>query len=78
MEADGDAASTITVQLYEADETPLDGGRDEVTLSTDLGELTAVTDNADGTYTAELRSAEEGTATVTGTLMVSRSTTRRR
>ncbi|MDZ7781199.1 MAG: invasin domain 3-containing protein [Gemmatimonadota bacterium] len=68
VEADGDAASTITVQLYEADETPLTEGGDEVTLSTDLGELTAVTDNADGTYTAELRSAEEGTATVTGTL----------
>ncbi|MDZ7781201.1 MAG: invasin domain 3-containing protein [Gemmatimonadota bacterium] len=68
VEADGDAASTITVQLYDADGNPLTEGGDEVTLTTDLGELTEVTDNGDGTYTAELRSADEGEATVTGTL----------
>jgi uncharacterized protein YjdB len=66
--ADGDAFSTITVEVFDADGDPVGEGGDEVALATTLGELTDVEDRGDGTYTAELRSAEAGTATVTGAL----------
>lgn len=66
--ADGDAFSTITVEVFDADGDPVGEGGAEVTLATTLGVLTGVEDRGDGTYTAELRSVEDGTATVTGTL----------
>lgn len=66
--ADGDAFSTITVEVFDADGDPVGESGAEVTLATTLGELTEVEDRGDGTYTAELRSVEDGTATVTGTL----------
>lgn len=66
--ADGDAFSTITVEVFDAGGDPVGEGGAEVTLATTLGELTGVEDRGDGTYTAELRSVEDGTATVTGTL----------
>jgi protocatechuate 3,4-dioxygenase beta subunit len=68
VEADGDAASLITVRVFDQDGAPMPAGGDAVTLATDLGTLTPVADLGDGTYTAELRSTEAGTATVTGTL----------
>lgn len=60
--------STITVQAKRANGTNITTGGDAVLLSTDLGALTAVTDNNDGTYTATLTSSTSGTAHVTGTI----------
>jgi adhesin/invasin len=64
----GAEASTITVQLKDGGSANLSAGGDTVTLSTDLGTLSAVTDNGDGTYTATLTSLVTGPATVTGTV----------
>lgn len=67
--ADGTATSTITVQLKDANGNDLSTSGGTVTLSTDLGTLSTVTDNGDGTYTATLTSATTaGTATISGTL----------
>jgi len=65
--ADGASTSTITVQAQDEFGNELEEGGDEVTLKTDKGSLSAVTDHNDGTYSATLTSAtERGTATVTG------------
>ncbi len=66
--ADNDTQSTLTVRLYDENEGPFGESGGVVLLVTSLGDLTAVTDNGDGTYTAYMSSAEAGTATVTGTL----------
>jgi len=67
--ADGEATSTITVQLRDADGNELAGGGDEVALSTSAGSLGNVSDNGDGTYTATLTSSTTaGVATITGTV----------
>ena len=67
--ADGTTTSTITVQLKDANSNNLSASGGTVVLSTDLGTLSAVTDNTNGTYTATLTSATTaGTATITGTL----------
>ncbi len=60
--------STITVRLKDAagNNVPISGGT--VALSTTLGTLSSVTDNANGTYTATVKSTLVGTATITGTL----------
>ena len=65
--ADGASTSTVTVQLKDVAGTNLTTGAERVTLSTTLGSLSTVTDNADGTYTATLTAGTTtGTATVTG------------
>ena len=67
--ADGTSASTITVQLKDANGNNLTTGGEGVALNTDLGIVGAVTDNGDGTYTATLTAGTTaGTATVKGTL----------
>jgi adhesin/invasin len=69
ISADGSSTSTITVQLKDASDLNLTTGGDVVTLATDAGSLSAVTDNGDGTYTATLTaSTTVGTATITGTV----------
>lgn len=69
VEANNDDPSAITVRLFDADGSPLGASGGAVELFSTLGELTApVTDNGDGTYSAQLRSAVSGTAVVTGTL----------
>jgi adhesin/invasin len=66
--ADGVAASVITVEARDAWGNPLTAGGDAVTLDASEGTLSIVTDHGDGTYSAELRSATIGTATVSGTI----------
>jgi len=68
VDANGDDASIITVQLFDGDGNPVTTGGAEVVLATTLGELTPVTDLGNGTYRSELRSAVTGTAVVTGML----------
>lgn len=60
--------STITVRVKDALGLFVTTGGDTIELFTDLGSLSSVTDNGDGTYTATLTCDEPGTATVTGTL----------
>ena len=67
--ADGSSTSTITVQLKDTSGNNLSNGGDTVVLSTNLGTLSTVTDNGNGTYSATLTSSvAAGTATITGTL----------
>ncbi|MGA9363632.1 MAG: invasin domain 3-containing protein, partial [Bacteroidota bacterium] len=67
--ADGTSASTITIQLKDANGNNLTKGGDAVTLATTAGTLTAVTDHSNGTYTATLTSSTTlETATITGTV----------
>ena len=54
--------STITATVKE-DGQPKSG--EDVAITTNLGTVTAVTDNLDGTYTCKLSSTESGDATVT-------------
>ncbi|MBF0722994.1 invasin domain 3-containing protein [Sanguibacter inulinus] len=63
--ADGTSTSAVTVRLRDAQGNPLTSEGGSVTLSTDLGTLSDVTDNGDGSSTATLTSATTaGTATV--------------
>ena len=68
--ADGSSTSTITVQLVNTDGDNLTIGGATVTLSTDAGLLTGVTDKGDGIYTATLTSSTtpDTTATISGTV----------
>lgn len=67
--ADGVSTSTVTVTLIDINGNPLSTSGGTVTMSSDAGALSNVTDNADGTYTAVLTSAvAAGTATVTFTV----------
>ncbi|RDV24316.1 tandem-95 repeat protein, partial [Alteromonas aestuariivivens] len=69
ISADGASTSTITVQLKDINGNDLTDGGHTVTLTTDAGTLSSVTDNGDGTYTATLTSsASVETATISGTL----------
>ncbi|HEX6788597.1 MAG TPA: invasin domain 3-containing protein [Gaiellaceae bacterium] len=69
MPADGTSTSTITVHAEDAQGNALTSSGGVVTLSTDHGSLSSVTDNGDGTYTATLTSSTSiETATVTGTI----------
>ncbi len=68
VDANGDDASIVTVQLFDADGNPVTTGGATVVLATTLGVLTPVTDLGNGSYRSELRSAVAGTAVVTGTL----------
>src|SRR5690606_20856479 len=62
------ASTTITVQLKDAHGNALVTGGDSVELETDLGTVTPVVDNDDGTYTATFSSTASGTATIAGKL----------
>jgi adhesin/invasin len=67
--ADGASTSTITVQLKDAFNNSLTSGGDTVALAANLGGMSSVTDNGNGTYTATLTSGTTaGTATITGTV----------
>jgi adhesin/invasin len=66
--ADGASESIITVRLFNGLGDPLTTSGGAVTLTSDLGVLSAVTDHGDGTYAASLRSTTPGIATITGTL----------
>ncbi|MDZ7773797.1 MAG: invasin domain 3-containing protein [Balneolaceae bacterium] len=68
INADGASISDITVTLVNEEGDQLTSGGDNVTLSTSAGTLSGVTDNGDGTYSAELTSSTvEETATIQGT-----------
>ena len=69
LAADGRSASVLTVQARDAASNNIVTSAGTVTLNTSAGSLSAVVDNADGTYTAILTSpTAPGTATVTGTI----------
>ncbi|GAB5408504.1 MAG: hypothetical protein BalsKO_08690 [Balneolaceae bacterium] len=66
---DGSSTSTISVQLNDAFGNGLTSSGGTIALSQTEGTLGAVTDNADGTYTATLTSSTSTvTSTITGTL----------
>ena len=70
--ANGTSTSTVTVQLEDAFGNNLSASGGTVALFTTTGSLSAVTDHADGTYTATLTSSTTAsTASVTGTLNAS-------
>ncbi len=70
--ANGSSNSTVTVQLKDAFGNNLSGSGGTVALSSTHGSLSAVTDHADGTYTATLTSSTTAeTASITGTLNAS-------
>jgi len=58
-----DGTATITVQLKDQFENNLTTSRGTVTLFTDLGALTAVSDHSNGTYTATLSGNSSGVGT---------------
>jgi hypothetical protein len=65
--ANGVSASAITVQAKDANGNNLIAGGTTVTLSTTLGSIGGITDNANGTYSATLTSSTtSGIATITG------------
>ncbi len=67
--ADGASTSTITVQAKDAHDNNLTSSGGVVTLSTDHGSLSAVTNLNNGTYTATLTASNAiETATITGTI----------
>ncbi|MCC5941396.1 MAG: T9SS type A sorting domain-containing protein, partial [Balneolaceae bacterium] len=67
--ADGESTSTVRVTLRDRLNQRVRTGGFNVTLSTNAGTLSSVTDNGDGTYTAILTSSStEEVATITGTL----------
>ncbi|MBI4419724.1 MAG: hypothetical protein HY560_02790 [Gemmatimonadetes bacterium] len=69
IKADGASTSTITVQLKDTDAISLREGGDIVDLATNIGFLSPVRDNNNGTYTATLRSTTSpGTARVSGSV----------
>ena len=63
-----DGTSLITVQLKDLGGNDLSTSGGTVTLDTDLGNLTGLADNGDGTWTATLTVLTSGTAHVTGKL----------
>jgi hypothetical protein len=67
IRANGFDTSKITVSLYDADGALLSAGGDTVVLTATLGTLSAVTDNANGTYSATLTAGTEpGIAMISG------------
>src|SRR5690606_28840565 len=61
-----DDSATITVRLKDAHRTRRSAGVDSVELATDLGTLSPVVDQGDGTYTAAFSATTPGTATISG------------
>ncbi|WP_018882954.1 invasin domain 3-containing protein [Paenibacillus massiliensis] len=69
IDADGFSQATITVTLRNGVNNLLGSSEGMVQLSSTLGQLGAVTDHGDGTYTAELTAPMiSGNAVITGTL----------
>lgn len=69
IDADGFSQARITVTLRNGVNNPLGSSEGIVQLSSTLGQLGAVTDHGDGTYTAELTAPMiAGNAVITGTL----------
>ena len=71
IEANGTASGTLTVQLKDANGNNLTATGGTVTIVKTTGPtltLTAVTDNANGTYTATVSGTASGTATFTASL----------
>ncbi|MGY6629499.1 MAG: C25 family cysteine peptidase [Wenzhouxiangella sp.] len=69
LPSDGTSTTTVTLLVTDADGDPLIGGGDAVVFSTTAGTLGPVTDNGDGTYSAELTaSGNNETALITATL----------
>lgn len=67
--ANGTSTSVITVQAKDSNGSNLVSGGATVTLATNRGTISGVTDNNNGTYTASLTSSTSaGTATITGTM----------
>ena len=62
--ANGSAVSTITVQLKDIVGNNITASGGTVVVTTTAGTISAVTDNANGTYTATLTSTSVGTATL--------------
>ena len=68
MVADGSDTSQITVTIRDADGNIRTDGGNDVFIEASLGDLSAVTDQNNGTYSATLTSTDSGTATVTAYL----------
>lgn len=66
--ANGTDTSIITVQLKDTTSTNISTGGETVVISTNLGTITATTDNGDGTYTASLSATTGGVALVSFTV----------
>jgi hypothetical protein len=66
--ANNSNTSTVTVQLKDASGTNLTSGGATVAIQSDLGTLSAVTDNQNGTYTSTISSGTTGTATITASV----------
>ena len=73
--ADGSTASTLTVQVKDADGNAFTTGGETVVIATDMGTISNTTDNGDGTYTATISSSSTGTANITATVNGSNVTT---
>jgi adhesin/invasin len=58
----------ITVTLIDGNNNPLTNSGGTVALSTNIGTLSAVTNNNNGTYSATFTATTVGTATISGTL----------
>lgn len=63
-----DQIVAITVQLRDAAGNRFTASGGTISLTTSLGQLTEVTDNNDGTYSAMLSSKQPGRAVITGSL----------
>ncbi|MFY9325003.1 MAG: trypsin-like serine protease [Candidatus Nanopelagicales bacterium] len=66
--ADDSSTSIITVQLKDSASNNFNSGGASVAMASDLGTISTVTDNSNGTYSATLRSSSTGTATVTASV----------
>ncbi|MEX0857856.1 MAG: invasin domain 3-containing protein, partial [Balneolaceae bacterium] len=66
--ADGEDASVITITLYDEYGNLRAAGGDNIFAETDRGTLGTLSDNEDGTYTANLTGNTAGTATISGYL----------
>ena len=66
--ADGATASAVTVQLYDTSGQKITVGGATVQIASTLGTVSSVTDNGNGTYTAQLTSTVAGTAVLSFTV----------
>jgi hypothetical protein len=66
--ADGTQRVLITVRAYDSSGNPLSASGGKVTLSSTIGSLSGVSDNRNGTYSANITSLTTGSATISGTI----------
>jgi len=66
--ANNTTTSTITVQAVDTFGNSMARGGETVTISATSGAVSAVTDNADGTYSATIKSPTNGSATISATI----------